>query len=36
MSDFENRRIPTADEIWDMYERGEFDDVDGDLDDYHD
>lgn len=32
MMDFENNRIPTADELWDMYENGEFDEVDDDLD----
>ena len=33
MMDFENNRIPTADELWDMYENGEFDNQDNDNED---
>lgn len=31
--DFDGKRIPTPDEVWDMYERGEFDNTDTDTED---
>ena len=29
----ETNRIPTSDELWDMYENGEFDNPDTDMED---